>query len=220
MSNQNFIKNIENLQDILFYSRLSHYQTNALLNVLSLSSKYLIENENLLSPFEISQLEDNTPLKNPIENVFVKLFSAEPSFKVLFNKSIGLKPFNKFFKNIIDSKKTFDFKQELSFPKNEQDLVDLYCSLSEKDNTFDQIGILVASFVLLDKENQDYFNHLAFKSFTDIFTKNSDFELNKTWFYKTPRVSDVSISGHIDMAYHAWINNSDLVPAVIKKLHS
>lgn len=221
-------------EDITFYKHTQdlselfiHYKEIAFFNILAKYTSFLIEiwepevqyvyvkrYQNVKSPYDIFLLNDKSSLTHPVERVMFDLFKDIPELKILFKDEPS-----HLFRNIIRDLLKEEYC-ELTFEEERPQNADEYFKMLDKYsfNYLDKMMVPLIKELPLMEENQSYKNRL-FDSFNNIFYKKDEKEvlIGKEWFFKMPRCSDACYSGNLDMAYHAWLQGSDMIQSIIKK---
>lgn len=216
---------IKNIKENLF---MSHYHVNSIVNIITRLSESSItkETEQKLTPsiiFDSIEKSEKLNIDNPLDDVLFTLCSDLPFLSELFDEDY-------FESYVFDIKQVVnkDLKEEntLEFgndiPNNPDDLLSLFKINIEKSNNpyVELINYKIMSYIFSKKYNETYVD-IAFNSFYSIFQDDKhEQDINEEWFYKTPRTSDISHSGHVSMAYHSFINNSDIIGNMIRHFKS
>lgn len=158
---------------------------------------------------------------HPVEKVVASLFKQLPILSTLFVEHDLFEDMD-FMKEIRKSVKfgkpnTFshDTSSIQRIPTKPSELIDDVQSLLVSKNHFiEDIGVELLNLIFNKDFNPEYHNHV-WGGFTAMFDNADEFEFHQQWFYKNARTGDVSSYGDFDMAYHAYINGSDIVSTLL-----
>ena len=221
---------IENTQVLTQF--LGDYQKRAFYEVLHrlmacLTSATNQDNERIfLMPREIySLVQEEKPIidLHPLEKILATIFIEVPSMHMLFVDNNEFRP-NSFFSA---SNKHIKFGKPNSFmhdmtvieriPTNPKELIsDIKILLTSKTHLLEDIGVSLVELLMDDDFNPEY-KKQTWESFSVMFKDKDEFEFHQEWFYKIARSGDVSSYGDFDMAYHGYVNGSDIIPALIQR---
>lgn len=221
---------IENTQVLTQYRH--NYHERAFYDILHrllacLTSSTDCENNRLfLMPRELLAIvkeKESTVDLEPLEKLVASLFEKFPTMDMLFVNNSQFKEFD-FMSSIQKSIKfgepnsfTHDTSSIQRIPKEPSEFIsDVESLLVSKKHFVEDIGIKLLTLVFNKEFNPDYYDHV-WGGFAIMFDDVDEFEFNKEWFYKNARTGDVSSYGDFDMAYHAYINGSDIIPTLIQR---
>lgn len=219
-----FMQNLDNFSESILFQQNVNYLDVGFSNFIYNVAKYLnawnsksmshrVKKDTIvpLTPYEI--LEGKSELHYIPEKIIAEIFKLIPEYKTMFTENAAYKILFEPLKNQrigFDTKYVFDYSQIID--NNEA----LISELKSKNLIlFDKLAIDLFSYITTTEFNQGGHNYLI-NSFNSIFEDEEKIDFNEHWFYKSPRTCDVSHSGHLDMAIHAWINNSNVLSSLIE----
>lgn len=177
-----------------------------------------------LKPFDIfSMVKNNESLLDlkPEEKIYASLFQTYPLLSDIFKKDTDFSSIE-FLNSISDSlgfkgHQEFDTSSIHCIPENPKDLFKDIESLMNVNSDFvEDLGLRIMT-VIFDKSSNPIYHESSWNSFHCVFGDISLIEFNESFFYKMPRTSDASSYGHLDMAYHSYINNSDILFSLMER---
>ncbi len=156
----------------------------------------------------------------PLDALLVDIFNLFKQSNLLLKKDKEIE-----FIYSSDLIEMFKLKKNTSFdnsfagitqkPKTLTDFIADYESMieSSKSPVCEKVFLDLLKIVLSEELNAEH-NEFLHNSFMSVFNDMSEY--NKDTFYSFPRKLDCSGFGDLDMALHAVLNGSDIIPALIK----
>lgn len=170
---------------------------------------------------EVIQAESDDGF-TPAERLTYTIFKTYPELLMLLEKDVSIINISiSVHKRVAKGRINSDFELSVDPTVSIENMVSAFNSAINKSCNPDlnKIYRMILEIVLNDSKNE--YRSQTFQQFTEMFKGDeSEREISSECFYKSPRTRDVSNSGYIDMAYHALLNQSNIMKSFIEKTHS
>lgn len=216
--NKNII--LRNINELINNSYKSNYHTFSLVTIFEKTIMECLKEEKISKYSnktlnEVLLAVENDSLNELIgmDYILANIFKNYPYLKDIKNEKFDyFKVSNLLYKELkkdCESDNKVDLKNDISlYNDSTLNFAKVFKSIciEEKNTKIENIYYLVIDLIMNDDSSKDK----ILKSFNEIKGVESE-----EWFYKYPRVLDISDSGYVDMAYHAVLQSSIIIKYMV-----